>query len=135
MNTTYWINKIMSDTFIDTQNNFYVGLPSTAPDATGAGATEPGAGVGYTRVQITSFSSPADGVVRNQNTLSFPVSTGAWFDNGARASYWVMFDGTRSNAHVLAWGPLTNPKEIGAEAQVAIGPGAICITLQDAVPV
>ena len=131
MNTTYWKNKIMSDTFIDTQNEFYVGLSSTAPDTTGAGATEPGAGVGYTRVKITSFSSPADGVVRNRNTLSFPVSTGVWFNNGAKASYWVMFDGARSNANVLAWGPLTNPKEIEADAQVAIGSGAIRITLQD----
>lgn len=131
MNTTYWKNKIMSDTFINTQNVFYVGLSSTAPDSSGEGVSEPTDGVGYARAQITSFYSPADGVVRNGNTIPFPVSTGAWFVNGIMASYWVMFDGTDSSAHVLAWGPLTNAREIEPGEQVSIGSGAIQITLCD----
>ena len=121
----------MSDTFINTQNVFYIGLSSTAPNSSGEGVTEPGAGVGYARAQITSFSSPADGVVRNGNTLAFPLSTGSGFINGDMASYWVMFDGAGSNAKVLAWGPLTNAREIDSGAQVAIGSGAIRITLHD----
>lgn len=132
MNTAYWKNKIMSDTFINTQNVFYIGLSSTAPNSSGEGVSEPEDGVGYARVQITSFSSPSDGVVKNGNTIAFPMSTGAWFTNETMASYWVMFDGAGSNAHVLAWGPLTNAREIESGAQVAIGSGAIQITLHDA---
>lgn len=131
MNTAYWKNKIMSDTFINTQNVFYIGLSSTAPNSSGEGVSEPGDGVGYARVQITSFSSPSDGVVKNGNTIAFPMSTGAWFTNETMASYWVMFDGAGSNAHVLAWGPLTNAREIESGAQVAIGSGAIQIMLHD----
>ena len=131
MNTAYWKNKIMSDTFINTQNVFYIGLSSTAPNSSGEGVSEPGDGVGYARVQITSFSSPSDGVVKNGNTIAFPMSTGVWFTNETMASYWVMFDGAGSNAHVLAWGPLTNAREIESGAQVAIGSGAIQITLHD----
>lgn len=131
MNTTYWKDKILSDTFINTSNEFYIGLSSTAPAADGSGVTEPGSGLGYGRVRVPSFAYASAGMVKNKGTIVFPVSTGRWFTNSNKASYWVLFDGVGSDANVLTCGNLTDAMEIDAEAQVSIGSGTIKITLSD----
>lgn len=131
MNTTYWKDKILSDTFINTSNKFYIGLSSTAPKADGSGVTEPDSGLGYGRVKVSSFAYASAGMVKNNGTIAFPVSTGTWFTNSRKASYWVLFDGSGSEANVLTCGNLTDAMEIDAGVQASIGSGAIKITLSD----
>lgn len=132
MNTTYWRNTIMTAIYgSGTGRSFYVGLSSTAPTAAGGNVTEPASANGYARVQVTAFTSPVDGVVKNSAGIVFPSSTGTWFPVSSPAAYWVMFDGAGAGAHVLSSGTLDEPTSIGSNTVVSIPAEEISILLTD----
>lgn len=131
MNSTYWINRVMSTMYPSSNaTGFYIGLSSTKPTDAGGNVSEP-SGNNYSRVQVTAFTSPSDGVVKNKNALSFPRSSGIWFPTTARAEYWVLFDGNDSSAHVLSCGAITEPLTIWGGAAITIAEESISITLRD----
>ena len=82
MNTTYFLN-VVAGNVLKTKSipalptKFYLGLSSTAPNLDGTGATEPATSAGYKRVELTSLSEPANGVVTNDATIDFDESTAA----------------------------------------------------------
>lgn len=130
MNTNYWRNKIMTSAY-SSPNTFYVGLSSTQPTAAGGNVSEP-SGNGYSRVQATFGSSGTDGEVTNTAAITFPRSSGTWFSADNLASYWVVYDGTGSGAHLLSAGSLSVPIGIWENTQVSIASNEIVITLTDA---
>lgn len=85
MNTTYWLNNIMSTMYTNNATGFYVGLSSSEPTVAGAGFTEPSGG-NYSRVKIASFTAPTNGVVKNGAAITFPQSSQTWFESDAKAT-------------------------------------------------
>lgn len=133
MNSTHWLNTIMSTMYTNGTNGFYIGLSSTLPNAAGSGVHEP-SGFNYARVQITAFTEPVNGMVKNVSELQFPRSTGVWFDSDAKAAYWVLFDGAGTNAHVLSSGALDEAKTVESNTMITIAPETLSITLTDYTP-
>lgn len=131
MNSTFWINKIMSTIFPSSNaTGLYLGLSSTMPTAAGGNVSEP-SGNNYSRVQVTAFTAPSAGVVKNKTAISFPQSSGMWFSSDSKAAYWVLFDGTGASAHVLAAGAINEPITVWSNAVITIAKEAISITLTD----
>ena len=85
MNTTYWLNKIMDTMYTSASSEFWVGLSSTLPNQAGTGVSEPSGG-NYARVQLTEFTSPVDGTIKNVSALEFNRSTSVWFDSDHKAN-------------------------------------------------
>lgn len=137
MNTQFWVNKIMDTMYTsNAENEFWIGLSSTLPSsADGSGVSEPDTdGTGYVRQQITSFSEPDAGVVKNTEAIVFPMSLTTWFPSESKAAYWVLFDGDTSAAHVISAGALNEPKTIESETQITIAAGSLSIALTDYTP-
>ena len=130
MNTTYWRNEIMNSIYRDANRNYYIGLSSTKPTVAGGNVTEPVAN-GYQRVKITQFTQANNGAVQNAQDIVFPLSTGTWFNEQHLAAYWVLFDGSDSNAHVISSGTLETPIGIWKNTIVTIAAGKVIITLLD----
>lgn len=130
MNTVYWRNKIM-DTMYDVSSGFYLGLSSTLPSDDGTGATEPTSGLNYSRVQITEWSEADDGMITNTLSLMFPQSSGTWFTSDEPAAYWVLFDGTDSDANILSAGKLEETRTVEADTTLTIPAQALSVTLVD----
>jgi len=130
MNSTYWINSIMSTAYTNSSGQFWLGLSSTLPVAGGTGVSEPSGGA-YSRVQILAFSQPSNGMVKNTAALSFPQSTATWFDSDHKARYWVLFDGSGSGAHLLSAGLLDEARTIESNTTVTIAAESLKITLSD----
>lgn len=132
MNSTYWLNKVMSTMYTNGSVSFYLGLSSTKPTKDGSGITEP-SGNNYSRVRIASFTAPKNGVVKNTAAIEFPSSSGVWFDS-PKAAYWVLFDGSDTSAHMLSYGELDEPKTIESNTIVTIAAETLSITLTDYSP-
>ena len=131
MNTTYWRNKVLDDSYqAASGNTFYIGLSSTTPTDAGGGVTEP-SGNAYARVQISGFSAASNSSIHNTADIVFPTSTGTWFALNAPATHWVMFDGSGANAHLLSSGTLEEPISILKNTTVTIASGKVVITLTD----
>ena len=130
MNTTYWRNKIMDDTYGAAANQFWIGLSSSAPTDAGGNVTEP-SGNGYARVRIPTFTAASQGAVKNAADIVFPISTGTWFPANQLATHWVVFDGSGASAHVLSSGTLEVPIGIWKNTVVTIGAQKVIITLMD----
>lgn len=138
MNTTYWLNEAMRRLYTkpceDGTSEFWIGLLSTEPNRDGGNVTEPSAS-SYARVQITEFTEPSAGIVRNATALSFPRSAETWFDAEiGKAIYWGLFDGSGQDANILSCGALDSPKTIESNTVVTIDAGTLCITLTDYEP-
>lgn len=112
----------------NTSTSFYIGLSSTAPAADGSGITEPTGG-SYGRALIDGFTAPVNGVVRNRVLIKFPESTADWFTSENPARYYIIFDGSGVNAHVLAAGNLVPQMEIPIDSEPTIAPGVLRISL------
>jgi len=78
-------NKILDYNFGKTAHTppttYYVGLSTTVVNINGTGNTEPSGG-SYARVAITNnkttFTTAATGTLKNDISISFPESSGAW---------------------------------------------------------
>lgn len=130
MNTSYWRNKIMDDMYGAVENQFWVGLSSSAPTDAGGNVTEP-VGNGYSRVRIPTFTQAVDGTVKNASDIVFPISTGTWFPANSLATHWVVFDGSGANAHVLSSGTLEVAIGIWKNTVVTIQAEKVIISLMD----
>lgn len=130
MNSAYWANKIMKQIYTDNSDEFWLGLSSTLPNVDGSALSEPG-NISYRRVQITEFSDPENGVVRNTSELTFPTSEGAWFTSEAKAAYWVLFDGSGEDANILSAGKLETPLTIETKTTITVAANAFGLTLTD----
>jgi len=133
MNSTYWLNTIMGTMYTNNETAFYVGLSSTLPEADGTGISEPTGG-NYSRVEITAFSNPINGVVKNTTSLEFPRSTAVWFPSDSKASYWVLFDGSSASANLLSSGALDEAKTIESNTTITIAAETLSVTLTDYSP-
>lgn len=133
MNSTYWLNRIMSTMYTNGTDEFWVGLSSTKPNANGTGVSEPTGGA-YTRVKITAFTAPSNGTVKNTTAIEFPRSTAVWFESTAKAKYWVLFDGNSSSAHLLSSGELDEAKTIESNTSITIAANTLSVTLTDYQP-
>lgn len=130
MNSIYWRNKIMRTMYTENPDPFYVGLSSSCPDTTTNTAYEP-SGNGYKRVKIQGFTEPTNGTVAINETIEFGRSTAPWYEYPTRACYWVLFDGFDTDAHILAYGELDEPKSIESNTVIMIGAESINITLSN----
>ena len=129
MNTTYWINSVMSTMFHNSRT-FYVGLSSTPPNADGTGISEP-IGGGYSRAMMPAFTTPANGVIHNSSAIVFPNSTNEWFQSHSMATHWVIFDGDGIDAHPLMSGRLEEAITVSIDTVVEIPAMGISISLLD----
>lgn len=130
MVSVFWANKIMADAYTNGSGEFWFGLSSTCPHLDGSGVSEP-AGGGYVRVQITGFSTPENGMVRNLNALQFPQSSDTWFPSENKARYWVLFDGANAGANVLAAGELHIPLTVDVFTNLNVDAGELQVVLTD----
>lgn len=133
MNSTYWLNKIMDTMYTSAATEFWLGLSSTMPGQDGTGVSEPSGG-NYARVRITEFTAPVDGTIKNVSALEFNRSSNVWFDSDHKARYWVLFDGSTSNATLLSSGELDEAKTIESNTSITIVAESLSITLTDYQP-
>lgn len=133
MNTTLWINKVMDTMYVNSTDEFWVGLSSTEPAADGTGVTEP-VGEDYQRVQLDEFSPAAGGYIQNVNDLQFPKSETVWFPAESKAAYWVLFDGAGADANLLASGELLVSATVEQNVRVTLAAKTLGITLLDYTP-
>lgn len=136
MNTTYFKNIIMGNIFKTATGtalpaNYYIGLSSTAPDASGSGVTEPSTvGTAYARVRLSSLSAPNNGVITNTGEISFPESTANWFPASAPAIYYVIYD-AQSGGNLLMYNQLTNSRIIETNTIATIKSNSLYLQLTD----
>lgn len=136
MNTTYFKDVIMGNLF-RTQTgtamptNYYIGLSSTTPTASGTNVTEPSTtGTAYTRVQLTSLTAPSNGVITNSAAISWPESTATWFDSGAPATHYVIYDAA-SGGNLLMYNALTANRVIEVNTIATIKAQSLYLQLTD----
>ena len=128
MISSYWLDKVMTEMFVNFNGSFYIGLSSSMPDQSGNGIVEP-SGFGYSRMRVASFSLSNSGIVSNSTSITFPSSTGTWFPSDRRAAYWCLFDGSGSSAKLVAAGALDTPRTIEAGSVVTVPENALSIVL------
>lgn len=133
MNSTYWLNKIMDTMYTSATTEFWVGLSSTMPTQSGTGVSEPTGG-NYARVKIEDFTAPVNGTIKNVSALEFNRSSTVWFDSDNKAKYWVLFDGSTSDAKLLSSGELDEAKTIESNTSITIAAETLSITLTDYQP-
>ncbi len=131
MNTTHFLNRVMGNLF-KTQtspalpSNYYLGLSTTAPTVSGSNVTEPATSKGYARVQLTSLSTPSNGVITNTTALSFPESTASW---GTITNY-VVYDAA-TNGNLLFYGALSSSRTVETDTILTIKANELSITLSN----
>ena len=130
MNTTYWLNTIMENMYTNNESGFWIGLSSTRPDSDGSNVIEP-SGNGYSRIEVGGFTTPDGGIVKNISAINFPISTGDWFPSNSKAAYWLLFDGSGSDANLLSWGNLDEPKTVESNTIVSIAENTLSVTLMN----
>lgn len=136
MNTTHFKNIIMGNVFKTATgtalpSNYYIGLSSTAPTASGENVTEPvPTGSAYTRVRISSLSAPNNGVITNTAAINFPESTASWFPASAPATHYVIYD-AETGGNLLMYNQLTNPRIIETNTIATIKANSLYLQLID----
>ena len=134
MNTTYFKNLIMGNIFKTKTSpaipsKYYIGLSSTAPALNGTNVTEP-SGKGYSRVELTSLSTPQNGVITNSNDILFPESTADWFGADNPATHYVIYD-SKTGGNLLMYDALTSPRFIQENTIATIVSPSLVIKLID----
>lgn len=112
--TTYQANRLNNYLFGATSftpnGTYYIGLSTTAINASGTGVTEPTGG-GYKRVAVTnnktSFTDSTGGIVQNKVQFEFPESTTAW---GTITHVFIADSLTGGN--ILYYDALTTPRTV-----------------------
>jgi hypothetical protein len=136
MNTNYFKNVIMGNLFQTSTGTalpttYYIGLSSTTPTASGTNVTEPStSGTGYARKQLTSLSTPSNGVIQNSSAISFPESTATWFSASSPATYYVIYD-SLTGGNLLMYNELTAPRIIEVNTVATIKANSLYLQLTD----
>ena len=131
MNTTYFLNQVMGNLFKTKEtpalpSEYYIGLSSTAPNISGGNVTEPLSNSGYKRVKLENLSEPADGVITNEQAISFDESTANW---GTR-SHFVIYDALEAG-NLLMYDTLSTPRNVEAATIVTIKANSLTLTLSN----
>ena len=131
MNTTYFLNQVMGNLFKTKEtpalpSEYYIGLSSTAPNISGGNVTEPLSNSGYKRVKLENLSEPADGVITNEQAISFDESTGSW----GTMSHVVIYDALEAG-NLLMYDTLSTPRNVEAATIVTIKANSLTLTLSN----
>ena len=131
MNTTYFLNQVMGNLFKTKEtpalpSEYYIGLSSTAPNISGGNVTEPLSNSGYKRVKLESLSEPADGVITNEQAISFDESTANW----GTMSHFVIYDALEAG-NLLMYDTLSTPRNVEAATIVTIKANSLTLTLSN----
>lgn len=131
MNTTYFLNQVMGNLFKTKetpalQSEYYIGLSSTAPNISGGNVTEPLSNSGYKRVKLENLSEPADGVITNEQAISFDESTANW----GTMSHFVIYDALEAG-NLLMYDTLSTPRNVEAATIVTIKANSLTLTLSN----
>lgn len=129
MNTTYFLNLVSGNVFGSKKSpaipeKYYLGLSSTAPSLDGSGVTEPGGGTGYARVELTSLSTPINGVVTNSGAIDFAESTAEW----GTMTHFVIYDAL-SEGNLLMYGELSASRKVEADTIMTIKLGSLNLSV------
>ena len=131
MNTTYFLNQVMGNLFKTKEtpalpSESYIGLSSTAPNISGGNVTEPLSNSGYKRVKLENLSEPADGVITNEQAISFDESTANW----GTMSHFVIYDALEAG-NLLMYDTLSTPRNVEAATIVTIKANSLTLTLSN----
>lgn len=131
MNTTYFLNQVMGNLFKTKETSalpseYYIGLSSTAPNISGGNVTEPLSNSGYKRVKLENLSEPADGVITNEQAISFDESTANW----GTMSHFVIYDALEAG-NLLMYDTLSTPRNVEAATIVTIKANSLTLTLSN----
>lgn len=131
MNTTYFLNQVMGNLFKTKEtpalpSEYYIGLSSTAPNISGGNVTEPLSNSGYKRVKLDNLSEPADGVITNEQAISFDESTANW----GTMSHFVIYDALEAG-NLLMYDTLSTPRNVEAATIVTIKANSLTLTLSN----
>ena len=131
MNTTYFLNQVMGNLFKTKEtpalpSEYYIGLSSTAPNISGGNVTEPLSNSGYKRVELENLSAPADGVITNEQAISFDESTANW----GTMSHFVIYDALEAG-NLLMYDTLSTPRNVEAATIVTIKANSLTLTLSN----
>lgn len=131
MNTTYFLNQVMGNLFKTKEtpalpSEYYIGLSSTAPNISGGNVTEPLPNSGYKRVKLENLSEPADGVITNEQAISFDESTANW----GTMSHFVIYDALEAG-NLLMYDTLSTPRNVEAATIVTIKANSLTLTLSN----
>lgn len=131
MNTTYFLNQVMGNLFKTKEtpalpSEYYIGLSSTAPNISGGNVTEPLSNSGYKRVKLENLSEPADGVITNEQAISFDESTANW----GTMSHFVIYDALEAG-NLLMYNTLSTPRNVEAATIVTIKANSLTLTLSN----
>lgn len=131
MNTTYFLNQVMGNLFKTKEtpalpSEYYIGLSSTAPNISGGNVTEPLSNSGYKRVKLENLSEPTDGVITNEQAVSFDESTANW----GTMSHFVIYDALEAG-NLLMYDTLSTPRNVEAATIVTIKANSLTLTLSN----
>lgn len=131
MNTTYFLNQVMGNLFKTKEtpalpSEYYIGLSSTAPNISGGNVTEPLSNSGYKRVKLENLSEPADGVITNEQAISFDESTANW----GTMSHFVIYDALEAG-NLLMYDTLSTPRNVEAATIVTIKANSLTLILSN----
>lgn len=131
MNTTYFLNQVMGNLFKTKEtpalpSEYYIGLSSTAPNISGGNVSEPLSNSGYKRVKLENLSEPADGVITNEQAISFDESTANW----GTMSHFVIYDALEAG-NLLMYDTLSTPRNVEAATIVTIKANSLTLTLSN----
>lgn len=131
MNTTYFLNQVMGNLFKTKEtpalpSEYYIGLSFTAPNISGGNVTEPLSNSGYKRVKLENLSEPADGVITNEQAISFDESTANW----GTMSHFVIYDALEAG-NLLMYDTLSTPRNVEAATIVTIKANSLTLTLSN----
>jgi hypothetical protein len=112
------LNAVLLGVAYTSPTQILVGLFTASPGP-GGGGSEVAAG-GYARTAAT-FSSPSNGVLTNNASVTFPQATAAWVTIVAFA----LFD---NSGNVLWYGNLTASKTINTGDQLTFASGGLTVT-------
>ena len=131
MNTTYFLNQVMGNLFKTKEtpalpSEQYIGLSSTAPNISGGNVTEPLSNSGYKRVKLENLSEPADGVITNEQAISFDESTANW----GTMSHFVIYDALEAG-NLLMYDTLSTTRNVEAATIVTIKANSLTLTLSN----
>lgn len=130
MNTSYFINLAIGNIFGSENTSpipstYYVGLSSKTPNINGSGFVEPTSD-DYSRVAISSFTTPENGVVKNKHAICFNESNESW----GKITHYLVFD-SETNGNLLFFGEFLISKTVAPKTVVLIRENEIEIALEN----
>lgn len=109
--------------------NWYIGLSSTTPTATGSNFTEPTGG-GYARISVANTDwdgAASGGSISNDTVLNFGSSTGAYTPTGPFTHFG--FFTASSGGTPFMWAALTTSRSVTASGvDLTFAVGALTLT-------